>query len=174
MGEEIDRASIHAELERARADFRAVVAGASPADLRARTAGTRWTNEQLLFHLVLGYAVVRTLLPLVRGMARLPEPVSRGFAALLNACARPFHLVNYLGPCVAVRVVRGRRLTAQMDRIVASLHRTLEAESDESLGRSMHFPVRWDPFFADTMTVLDVYHYGTVHYDFHRHQLTLG
>ena len=38
----------------------------------------------------------------------------------------------------------------------------------------MYFPVRWDLFFADTMSVADVYHYGTQHYDFHRAQLTLG
>ena len=37
----------------------------------------------------------------------------------------------------------------------------------------MHFPVRWDPFFTTTMTLADVYHYGTQHYDFHRAQLTL-
>ena len=37
----------------------------------------------------------------------------------------------------------------------------------------MYFPVQWDPFFGDTMTLADVYHYGTQHYDFHRAQLTL-
>jgi hypothetical protein len=37
----------------------------------------------------------------------------------------------------------------------------------------MHFPTRWDPYFRDTMTVLDVYHYGTEHYDHHHRQLTL-
>jgi hypothetical protein len=37
----------------------------------------------------------------------------------------------------------------------------------------MHFPVRWDPYFKDSMTVLEVYHYGTQHYDHHRRQLTL-
>jgi hypothetical protein len=37
----------------------------------------------------------------------------------------------------------------------------------------MHFPVGWDPFFCDTMTVGQVYRYGTQHYDFHRPQLTL-
>ena len=29
------------------------------------------------------------------------------------------------------------------------------------------------PFFAGTMSLLEVYHYGTVHFDFHRQQLTL-
>jgi hypothetical protein len=38
----------------------------------------------------------------------------------------------------------------------------------------MHFPVGWDPFFAEVMTLEQVYRYGAEHYDFHRHQLTLG
>ena len=32
----------------------------------------------------------------------------------------------------------------------------------------MHFPVGWDPYFEDVMTVRDVYHYPTQHYDHHR------
>jgi hypothetical protein len=37
----------------------------------------------------------------------------------------------------------------------------------------MHFPVGWDPYFEDVMTIRDVYHYPTQHYDHHRRQLTL-
>jgi hypothetical protein len=36
----------------------------------------------------------------------------------------------------------------------------------------MHFPVGWDPYFKDVMTVADVYRYPTQHYDHHRRQLT--
>ena len=31
----------------------------------------------------------------------------------------------------------------------------------------------WDPYFRDYMTLADVYHYATQHFDFHRRQLTL-
>jgi hypothetical protein len=37
----------------------------------------------------------------------------------------------------------------------------------------MHFPTDWDPYFRSTMTVREVYHYGTEHYEHHRGQLTL-
>ena len=37
----------------------------------------------------------------------------------------------------------------------------------------MHFPPDWDPDFHPTMTVLDVYSFGTQHFEHHRHQLTL-
>jgi hypothetical protein len=38
----------------------------------------------------------------------------------------------------------------------------------------MHFPTSWAPYFRDTMSVFDVYHYGTQHFDHHRKQLTLS
>ena len=75
-------------------------------------------NEELLFHMVFGYMVVRALIPLVHVVSRLPEPVGRRFAALLNAGTRPF---------------------------VAAISRRLKAESDDCLSRSMPFPDRWTP-----------------------------
>jgi hypothetical protein len=36
-----------------------------------------------------------------------------------------------------------------------------------ALARSMRFPTSWDPFFTDVMTLADVYHYPTQHFDFH-------
>jgi hypothetical protein len=168
-----DRQVIHDEMERVRADFHRLVGHATTADLRRRTSGTRWTNGQLLWHMAFGYLIVRRLLPLVRLLGRVPEPISRAFAATLNASSRVFHLVNYLGPVGGALVVRGPRLTRQLDRTITGLHRHLDAESEETLRRAMHFPVRWDPFFRETMTLAQLYRYGTEHYDFHRAQLTL-
>lgn len=172
-GQVTNRQRLHDELDRARADLHRLVDNASSADLRRRTRGTRWSNGQLLWHMAFGYLIVRRLLPLVRLFSRLPEPFSRAFAATLDAGSRPFHLINYLGPVGGARVVHGARLTRQLDRTIDALHRRLDAESDETLMRRMHFPVRWDPFFRDTMTLEQVYRYGTEHYDFHREQLTI-
>ena len=68
---------------------------------------------------------------------------------------------------------RGPRLTRLLDHTLDALHRRLDAESEATLCRSMHFPVDWDPFFRDTMTLAEVFHYGTRHYEFHRRQLTV-
>jgi hypothetical protein len=38
----------------------------------------------------------------------------------------------------------------------------------------MHFPLGWDPYFRDYMTIQDVLHYATQHYQHHRRQLTLN
>jgi hypothetical protein len=172
-GQPHDRDSIHEDLERVRADLRQLVARATADDLRRRTNGTRWTNEQMLWHMAFGYLIVRRLLPLVRLFGRLPEPFSRTFAAALNAVSRPFHHINYVGSVGGALVLHGPRLTRQFDHTIDLLHRRLDAEGEEALTRRMHFPVRWDPFFRDSMTLEQVYRYGTEHYDFHRTQLTL-
>jgi hypothetical protein len=173
MSASVDRQSVHAEMERARATLHEWVTSASSGDLRRRTSGTRWTNGQLLFHMLFGYLIVLRLLPLVRLFGRLPDRYSQGFARALNSATRPFHVVNYLGSCGGALVFHGPRLLRLLDRVMASLHRHLDRETEATLQTVMHFPVGWDPFFRDTMSVLDVYHYGTQHFDFHAGQLTL-
>ena len=127
----------------------------------------------MLFHMLLGYLVVRRVLPLVHLLDRAPPRVSATFAWTLNSASQPFHVINYLGSCGGALVFRGPLLTAAVDRTIAGLQGSLDRESEDALSRSMHFPVDWDPFFTHTMTVLEVYHYGTQHFDFHLHQLTL-
>lgn len=168
-----NRQAIHDELEQARSTIHALVATAPAADLRRASSGTRWTNQQLLYHMLFGYMVVRALLPLVRAFGRLPEAASRLFARILNATTPGFHVVNYLGSCAGALVFRGRRLDAQADRVIESLHRHLDRESEASLQRGMYFPLDWDPYFGDWMTLAEVYHYATQHFDHHHRQLTL-
>ena len=168
----MDARQIDVEMRRAQADFHQLIATATRDDLRRLTDGTRWTNRQLLFHMVLGYGVVRTLLPLVRTLGHLGH--SRGFAATLNAGRRPFHWINYIGPCVAARLLPLRAITALLDRTISSLRRRLATETDRGLALTMHMPTDWDPYFTPTMKVLDVYYFGTQHFDHHRRQLTLS
>ncbi len=67
MFDSVRRDEIRAEMERARAAFQNLLEGASEQDLRRASRGTRWTNEQLLFHMLFGYLIVRALRLLVRG-----------------------------------------------------------------------------------------------------------
>jgi hypothetical protein len=159
---------------RARADLERWLAGATAADLGSKSNGTKWTNEELLFHMVFGYMVVRSLLPLVHLISRLPAPVGKAFAALLNAGTRPFDVINYWGSRSAAVYFNKRRMARKLDKTINAITRTLKRESTTSLSRSMPFPDRWDPFFAPTMTLNDVYAYPTKHFDFHAHQLSLN
>jgi hypothetical protein len=169
----VNRADIAADLERARIEFHRLLALAGPDDWGKPTRGTRWTNEQLLFHMVFGYMVVQRLLVLVRVFSRLPDPASRLFANILDSATKPFHLINYFGSCSAVRVYNRRRMGAKLDRVIGSLQRKLNREKVADFARGMHYPIRWDPFFDDFMTLEDVYRYPGRHFDFHAHQLTL-
>ena len=167
----MDRTDVCEEMRRVQAEFHQLINRVSSDDLRRRSDGTRWTNRQLLYHMVFGYLVVRTLLPLVRVLGRLGH--SRGFAATLNAGRRPFHLINYLGSRGGGQLLTTRALVALLDRTIDALQQRLAAETDANLALAMHFPTAWDPYFTPVMSLLDVYHFGTQHYDHHRRQLTV-
>jgi len=124
--------------------------------------------------MLFGYLITRNLRLVVKIVTRVPVPAQRGFARLLDSATRPFHHVNYWGSRVGGRVVRGERLDTWFSKVIDSLHRRLGAESDAALQRRMFFPVRWDPYFTEQMTLADVYHCATVHFDHHRRQLTLA
>lgn len=174
MMSEVDRSVILAELERARQTFHDLLDQATPADLRRRSSGTKWNNEQLLFHMLFGYLVVRALIPIVRCFGLLPPSASRAFAWLLNAGRAPFNAVNYAGSRVGAVVFNAARMGRRFDRVADGLRRRLERTPESALRRGMHFPVSWDPFFRDYMTLADVYAYPTKHFEFHRRQLSLG
>ena len=167
----MDRAEIEAEMGRVQADFADLVAGARRPDLRRRTRGTRWTNRQLLYHLVFGYVIVRTLMPLVHLLGRWGR--SRRFAAALGAAHRPFHVINFLGSWAGGQLVPPSAMVTLMRWTLEALRRRLAGETEQTLALTMHFPTAWDPYFRPTMSVRDVYHYGTEHYQHHRRQLTL-
>ena len=95
--EDVDRAAIIQEMDDARRAFHRLLESADTASLYRRSDGTRWTNEQLLFHMLFGYMIVRALLVLVRVFGRLPAPVGKGFAAVLDFVTVPFDAVNYWG-----------------------------------------------------------------------------
>ena len=165
---------LSADLDRARSDFYHLLSLVGADEWDKPTTGTRWTNEQLLFHMVFGYMVVQRLLVLVRLFGRLPERVSRAFARTLNAATRPFDTVNFHGTNMAARFFNRKRMGHKLDRVLDALQRSLCRENAASLRRGMHFPTRWDPYFRDYMTLADVYAFPGKHYDHHRRQLSLA
>jgi hypothetical protein len=170
----VDRAAIVDGLNGCREDLRALLAGATPAQLRRSSNGTRWTNEQLLFHMVFGFLVVRRLLPLVRVVSTLPGWVGRSFARLLDAGRIPFHWVNYTGSCGGALAFNHARMGRLCDHSIDRLVTSLEQAPEERLARRMPFPTSWDPYFEPTMTLAAVYAYPARHYAHHRRQLTLS
>lgn len=167
-----DREGIASEYAEAGREFARLLAALTSADLDAPSEGTRWTNRQLLFHLLFGYLIVLRLLVIVRIVGRMPRPFRRAFAAVLNACTRPFDAINYCGSCWGVRIMGTQRMGRQWQRVTAALLARLAAEPEADLGLWMPFPTRWDPFFTNHMTLEDVYRYPTRHFWFHHRQLS--
>jgi len=161
-------------MQQARQDFHRLLNHASAADLRRASDGTRWTNQQLLFHMLFGYLVTRALLVLVHVFGLLPDAASKAFARLLDSARTPLHLINYLGSCAGARVIPPRRMPGMLDHVIAALQQHLQRETGSALRRGMHFPTTWDPFFAEYMTLADIYRYPTQHFRFHQRQLTLS
>jgi DinB superfamily len=168
-----DRRAIACEMDQARQAFHGLLDHATDAGLRRRSGGTRWTNEQLLFHMLFGYLVVRTLLVLARSFGRLPASASKAFARLLDSAHRPFHLINYLGSCAGARIIPYSHMRTRFDRVIAALQASLETEQDAALRRGMFYPTTWDPYFTGYLTLADLYRYPTLHFNHHRNQLTL-
>ena len=126
----MDKEQICAELTRVREDFRRLVDTATVAELRMRTNGTKWNNEQLLFHMLFGYLLVRNLRILVWVFSRLPDGASRRFAALLNAGTRPFHVINYVGSLFGARTLGYARMERLMDRVLSDLDKSVRAQPE--------------------------------------------
>jgi hypothetical protein len=167
------RQLVRDELDRVRGTFARRVSEMTPADLRRPTNGTDWTNRELLFHMVFGYLVVRRLLPLVKALGHLPPHRSKPFAALLDASSRPFNFIHYLGSVGGGRALTPERMLRWLNSSSAKIERDMDRQDEASLRRGMHFPTRWDPYFKDFMTLADVYHYPTQHFDHHDRQLSL-
>jgi hypothetical protein len=170
---EPDHEAVHAELERVRQTFARHVTAMTHEDLQRRSNGTRWSNRQLLFHMVFGYLLVRNLLWLVRALSRLPRSATKPFAALLNFGTPLFHAVNYLGSVGGGAVFTPQRMKRVLDRMTATLERGLDEQDEQDLTQGMYYPTRWDPYFKPYMTLLDIYRYPTQHFDHHDRQLNL-
>jgi hypothetical protein len=75
-GELFDRQKIRDELQDRREIFHATLDSSSAEDLKRPSNGTRWTNEELLFHLLFGYVVVVVLIGMVKLLGLLPRPAT--------------------------------------------------------------------------------------------------
>jgi len=169
----LDRQVVHNEMEQARQTFHHLLDSATVAELSRPSNGTKWTNGQLLFHMLFGYLIVVRLLVLVRIFGRLPAHFSRVFAGALEASTRPFHAINYFGSVAGPRLLGYAGMGKRFDRVLDNILCHLDRESDSELSRGMHYPTSWDPYFKAYMTLADVYRYPTQHFEHHRRQLTL-
>ncbi len=143
------------ELEAARGEFRQLIEARSNDDLRRKTKGTKWTNRGLLFHMLFGYLIVRTLLWFCVVLSRFAPRATRPGAALLSSLVGPFNWINFVGSVIGSRLFTPSRMVRKMDRVTQTLERRLRNASDDLLSRGMYYPTKRDPFFRQYMTIAD-------------------
>jgi hypothetical protein len=167
-------AALQAELVTARAAFHEQLAAITPDALTDPSRNPAWTNGAVLFHMLLGFLVTVTLLPLVWGFSILPRPASRLFAALLNILTPVFNVVNAIGARGGGRVLRHASFAALFNTAFTILMWALNRMPERRLKRrGMYFPNRWDGLFTHYMTLGDLIGYPARHLQFHVAQLAV-
>ena len=152
VGARMQPSDITAEMERVRVDFHDLLDGAAgETELRAASNGTKWTNEQLLFHMLFGYLLVHNLLILVKVLSRLPGRCLQAIRGH-SECRDPTLPCGQL--CGVARRGSGAGLFGMgrlMGLVVRGLQRFLDRRTDDGLaghalpGRRYRLPGLHDP-----------------------------
>ena len=127
----MQQGDIAAEMERARVDFHHLLDNATNAELPAGTDGTKWTNEQLLFHMLFRVPAGPRSADLGQSVHPITSTRPQGFAATLNATTRPFHVVNYLGSLGGARVLGHARMERLLAFVIGRLQRSVIGASED-------------------------------------------
>lgn len=161
-------------LELVRDDFAELLESVTEAEPAAPSAGTEWTNGQLLFHMWFGQRIARTLIPVFGGFSRLPARASIVWSRVLTALTTPYDRINYAGSVVGARITSPDAWRRRMSRDTDWLIRWCGTATETDLARGMSVPSDWDPYFAAWMSRADVLDWAPKHYRHHRGQLTLA
>jgi len=154
-------------------DFDRLVTNAATELLDGPTAGTKWTNRELLFHLWFGQRITRVFIPLIGGFSRLPPGASLAWARLLAAATEPHEWINYTASKLGGRLVPLQVARCWMHHDTDSILRWADHASPEDLSRGMSVPPSWDPYFLPWMSRTDLLEWAPKHYRHHLAQLTL-
>lgn len=95
--------------------------GATDAGLRRPSNGARWTNEQLMFHMLLGCAADTGTA--VQSAPRWCQPSLR---TPPQHATTPFDAVNYVGSCSVEPSSDVTGMAAIFDRVIRVLYRWLD------------------------------------------------
>jgi hypothetical protein len=165
--------TLRSELEISGLAFHTLLDSLSEADLKKKSLNLGWTNEELLFHMALGFFVLPTLLPLARFFGRFPKSFSHPLAHMLNGCTVPFNWINALGTRLGGRMSTPKSLGKTFDWVHARLLKTFDSLNEKEWQRcGMYAPTRWDPVsFKDYMMLEDRFRMPRLHFTFHLKQI---
>lgn len=164
--------AIKAELEDNRSRFHSTLNTLSRENWYKTSLFSGWTNGQVLFHMTLGFLILPTLVTITLLFDRFPKSCSKIFSGLLNAGTRPFIWIDVLGPRVGAKIFSQASLGRKYDKAHASVLKKVQSLRESDWKRGMYCPTRWDPLMKEFMTVEDLFHYMTAHFNHHLNQLS--
>ena len=131
----------------------------------------RWTNGQLVFHVLLGFILVPPLARLFVVFGHLPRVCSRAWATILNLATPLFNRINAIGPRAGARLLGRAGILRQFDRVHRRMLARLDRTRARDWTRTMHYPTRWDPRLRADMHLADLFRYPIDHLRHHRSQM---
>ncbi|HLF87986.1 MAG TPA: DinB family protein [Anaerolineales bacterium] len=167
------RERLQSELEATRASFQALLDSLSEGDFHKQSNNPGWTNGEILFHMTLGFILIPLLAPLIRFFGRVPDHYSRLFARFLNFGTTLFNWFNALGARIGGSIYTRQRIGGEFDRAYSQILRLLDSIGVDEWQLGMYYPTKWDPLFAEYMTLENLFHYPTRHFRFHLEQISV-
>lgn len=164
---------VRADLEWIARDYRAILRAARVGELDLPSDGTRWTNRQLLFHMLLGQRITRMVIVIMAVFSRLPPGASRAWAKGMAAVTPVYERLNFAGAVVGGRLFTEADMGRQMAAVTAKILHFYDHASPDEMGRGMAIPPSWDPYFSTWMDRAQLMTWAPKHYQHHRRQLTL-
>ena len=169
---EARRAQLRADLELARQEFHTLVSSIPDQAWTQPSRNAGWNNDQLVFHILLGFILVQPLSFVLIFFGHLPDVCSQIFAGILNLATPLFNLINKIGPRFAARWLGRAGIVRKFDQISDALVKQLDHSKPGHWVLSMRYPTRWDPRFKDDMHLEEVFRYAIAHLHHHSAQIT--
>jgi hypothetical protein len=164
---------VRADIEWIARDYLAILQTARIDELDLPSHGTKWTNRQLLFHMLLGQRITRMVIVIMAAFSRLPAGASRAWAKGMTAATPLYDRLNFAGGVVGGRLFTEARMERQMQAVTAKILHYYDHASPDQMARGMSIPPSWDPYFSTWMDRAQLMKWAPMHYQHHRRQLTL-
>jgi len=168
---EARRTKLRADLELARQEFHNLIGSIPEQAWNEPSHNAGWTNGQLVFHILLGFILVRPLFVLLVLFGQLPDTFSKFFAGILNFGTPIFNQINAIGPRFGARLLRREGIIRKFDQVHDALLTRVNRLRPRYLIMTMHYPSRWDPRFKADMRLEDLFRYPIAHLRHHRTQV---
>jgi len=168
---EARRTKLRADLALARPEFHNLVGSIPEQAWNEPSHNAGWTNGQLVFHIFLGFILVRPLSVLLILFGQLPETFSRFFAGILNFATPLFNQINVIGPRFGARLLGRGGIVHKFDQVHDALLTQVNRLQPRYWIMTMRYPTRWDPRFKGDMRLEDLFRYPIAHLRHHRAQL---